>query len=1158
MARTFELGLKLKAILDDSGFTQLNKRIVDFQKSSGPAFQQAGAKLQNIGKSAEQLSKKFKVASVAATALAGGSIREFGKFEDGIRAVQTLLNEDSFGSLPLQEGVDKLSAGVKTLSKDLGLGLDDLNKSLFDTISAGIDAGDAISTLETAGKLAVAGVTSISVATDGITSALNSYGDAAGSAEEVASKFFAAQKAGKTTVEELASGFGTVGASAASAGISLDELLSSVSAITLGGVRTRTAFTGLKAAIAGISKPTEDAVREAKRLGVVFNADELRNNGLTDFIKNLTENPNFGPNTISKLFGSTEAQGAINTLIAQIDTYGDTVETLGDKAGSIDTLTKAFEVQSDSAGKKLDILRAKFNVFIVNVGETLTPAFNVLADAAGGFFDIVSESKALQILTVSITTVVAAAAPLLFVFGKLATIAGEAAEAYGRLGSGSTKLINPITILQRRFGSFGDILGNVRKLISLKVVAILALIKAVIKIEEETQIFSTILSTLVDIVKNIIGFFGELVNGLSEAATGFSAVELAAASLDLIFSTLKDTAQVLFDALVVGLASILGPLTKLLAFGGAKLGLISDDQLKKLTQASDKLDDLNERSQRRIRIKLGIPTDADLAALAKEASDKLAAELDKEFDALDLELDGIEADLDDAFGDFDVDVEPDVNPVTIDDLIKKIQERFQNKKVFIDAEVNSILLNDATAREQLENQISTGGALQSALQSAADEAKKLFESSNDPAALAALNGYNSQILQVRTSLEEAREKLKEFVGELTVEQEINIDRSIVDAVKGINEELVNDAILRGETEAMVLSQQLQGLNDYKFALESQLLALQALQETQPNSPAVLENLRKAKGELVQINQKIDEISAKQLTFREKAALDSAERLKRSLENIPSTTTQLENGFASFAENANRGFENLVSNGLNSLTNELDAVVTGTKSAGDAFADFASGVLDQLRKILIQKALVAAIGSVFGDGGKAETFADGGTPLKDGGKASPFSNAIRLAAGGGGGKLHGPGGPRSDLIPAWLSNKEWVINAQSANSLGDPVMNTLNKFGSKGLEMIMAGKFATNMAKFGRRSTKTIYARNARPFRDGGSVDANGNPVSGQNQAPVMPNLIVNIENNSNAEIQAVQPDGPSFEDGVENIVYRVILRESDGGGILQRAAQAGG
>lgn len=63
---------------------------------------------------------------------------------------------------------------------------------------------------------------------------------------------------------------------------------------------------------------------------------------------------------------------------------------------------------------------------------------------------------------------------------------------------------------------------------------------------------------------------------------------------------------------------------------------------------------------------------------------------------------------------------------------------------------------------------------------------------------------------------------------------------------------------------------------------------------------------------------------------------------------------------------------------------------------------------------------------------------------------------------GGGKVSGPGGPREDKIPAWLSNGEFVMNAAAVSKYGAGFMHAINagRFANGG----MVGGAALNWAK----------------------------------------------------------------------------------------------
>ena len=184
------------------------KVVVDYQVESGGSE-------KKVNKFALSLKKLAKVALVALGAAIGKSILDFAKFEKSLTNVYTLLDKGTFNKF----GKD-LEKGALATMKKFGFGIEDTNKALFDTISAGVGAGDAIKFMDVAGKLAIGGVTNISTAVDGLTSVMNAYGIENFDATKAANTFFTAQKFGKTTVEALANSIGQIAPIANSAGMS--------------------------------------------------------------------------------------------------------------------------------------------------------------------------------------------------------------------------------------------------------------------------------------------------------------------------------------------------------------------------------------------------------------------------------------------------------------------------------------------------------------------------------------------------------------------------------------------------------------------------------------------------------------------------------------------------------------------------------------------------------------------------------------------------------------------------------------------------------------------------------------------------------------------------------------------------------------------------
>lgn len=348
-----------------------------------------GVSLKNVSDSAIKFGQNLaKGAAIAGAAIAAVTAR-FADFEAGFTNIVTLLDNSSFSTGTLTDGIAGLEDGLISLRATSGQTFDTLNKGLFDIISAGIAAGNAIETLTIASDLALAGGTDVAIAVDGITTALGAFGTAAGTAEKISQKFFTAQKFGKTTIEELARSIGLVAAVSAASGVSFDELLASVSAATLTGIRTKAAFTGLKAAITNILKPTDRAQKEAERLGIQFDGAALRSKGLIGLLKQVTNSTNFNADSFSRLFGSVEALNFAQAVSTRnFSSANQILGALGNSTQLAATFNDALAVKQNTVSFATNQLLGQFDALAVQIGKTLAPAIKSIITLLG---DLVEE-----------------------------------------------------------------------------------------------------------------------------------------------------------------------------------------------------------------------------------------------------------------------------------------------------------------------------------------------------------------------------------------------------------------------------------------------------------------------------------------------------------------------------------------------------------------------------------------------------------------------------------------------------------------------------------------------------------------------------------------------------------------------------------------------
>jgi len=325
----------------------------------GGAFKRLSSKIDLAGSSMRAL----KISSTAVAAGAAASVVAFSNMEKGLVNVKTLLDKNTLAKFS-----DDLE-NMQNKAVMAGFSIEDTNKALFDNVSAIGMSASAINVFEQAQILAKAGVTDLGIAIDGVTSVVNAYGKETTNAKFVANAFFTAQKAGKTTVEELASTIGNVASNAKLAGLTLEETLATISALTTGGMSTSVAVTGLKGAIAALIKPSKESEKYLRAMNIPFGAANIKAEGFTNVLKRLIEATKiYGTDALAKAIPAQEAFTAISALGEQqlallnntilninkdfrdgtgmLEAYGMQIDTTADKwskfTGSIKSVSSSF------------------------------------------------------------------------------------------------------------------------------------------------------------------------------------------------------------------------------------------------------------------------------------------------------------------------------------------------------------------------------------------------------------------------------------------------------------------------------------------------------------------------------------------------------------------------------------------------------------------------------------------------------------------------------------------------------------------------------------------------------------------------------------------------------------------------------------------------
>jgi len=294
-----------------------------------------------------------------------GAVRTINTFEKSLANVFTLLSQDD-----LKQFQDELTRGSREVIAKYGLDIENVNKALFDTISAGIPAGEAVEFLNEAARLSIGGVTDLSTATDGLTSVLNAFRLDTSETTVVADAFFSAQKAGKTTVEELSNEIGKVSPIANAAGVSFQELLAATAALTLGGLSTAEATTAIQGTLNALIKPSKEAEVALRALGVPVGLVEVRAKGFTASLAALNKVVKENPDEIAKAIPNIRGLTGVLALSEEgFDAYSEILQQVNEDIGENSSLSAAFAIQQATVEQQVARLGGAYDGFIISLNE---------------------------------------------------------------------------------------------------------------------------------------------------------------------------------------------------------------------------------------------------------------------------------------------------------------------------------------------------------------------------------------------------------------------------------------------------------------------------------------------------------------------------------------------------------------------------------------------------------------------------------------------------------------------------------------------------------------------------------------------------------------------------------------------------------------------
>lgn len=435
--------LQAEIVTTTNELSNLEKQARQASSVLGSQMQAAGAHIKEVGNNISELGEKVTgvgdkvsalggkmTATITMPVVAGGTaaVKEATDYSSALAKLSTIADTT-------QTPIDDLDSSIMALSDSTGMGAAEIAEASYQAISAGQSTKDAVGFVEQANVLARAGFTSMTTATDTLTTALNAYGLSADQVSSVSDKLITTQNLGKTTVDELGASMGKVIPTAAMYGVNLDQLSAAYVTTTKNGIGTAEATTYINGMLNELGKSgstTSNILKE--KTGKSFS--ELMNEGynLSDVLQIIQNEADSSGMSLADMFGSQEAAKAAATITQHTTDFTSAVKELGNSAG---TAQQAFDtLEASDPSIQFEKTKTAIQNCAISIGQILMP---IVQQIAGKIQELVQKFRDLDPETqqqiVKIAAIAAAIGPLLVVIGTLISSVGHIITFSGQIVS---------------------------------------------------------------------------------------------------------------------------------------------------------------------------------------------------------------------------------------------------------------------------------------------------------------------------------------------------------------------------------------------------------------------------------------------------------------------------------------------------------------------------------------------------------------------------------------------------------------------------------------------------------------------------------------------------------------------------------------------------
>lgn len=303
----------------------------------------------------------------------GGFFKMAMDFEKAMARVNLLVKKG-------ESDLGTLTAQVKELSKQFGVGASDMAAGFRIAISSDVAPEEIMSFMKESNKLAVTHAASVEKTTDLLSMLKNAFGLATSDLSHLRDMIFVMTDRGRTEVEQFSAEIGKIAPTARLAGASIQEMMAAFAALS----RTRSteqAGTLLRNLFKNIIEPSSDAKTQLKKIELGLTPVQVKAQGLMETIRKFREELQKNPAVLNDVAEDLRELSAWGELTdSQFEALNSTFNEMGNSVGLAD---QKFAEMADTTAVRWDRLTAQLKISAMEMVEGIIESFAGITKGTG-------------------------------------------------------------------------------------------------------------------------------------------------------------------------------------------------------------------------------------------------------------------------------------------------------------------------------------------------------------------------------------------------------------------------------------------------------------------------------------------------------------------------------------------------------------------------------------------------------------------------------------------------------------------------------------------------------------------------------------------------------------------------------------------------------